>query len=84
MGGAVRDALLGGARPDRQIPGVDLDVVLDGADVEAALDMGDAALRRIGDAARARVLRDHTSAHRADELVAALERLGEPASLVEA
>ncbi len=65
-------------------PGEEILVARDSADVEAALDMSDADLRRIGEAARARVLKEHTSAHRADELIAALESLGAPASLVEA
>lgn len=44
----------------------------------AALELGDGELRRIGEAARARTLAEHTSQHRADELLAALAR-SEPA-----
>jgi spore maturation protein CgeB len=49
-------------------------LVADGPnDVEAALDLSDAALRRIGAAARERALAHHTGANRAHELVAACE-----------
>jgi len=40
----------------------------------AALDLDDATLRRIGDAARERTLDEHTSAHRAHQLIEFLER----------
>jgi spore maturation protein CgeB len=42
-------------------------------DVLQALDMDDAQLRRIGTAARERTLAEHTSAHRARELITLLE-----------
>jgi spore maturation protein CgeB len=42
-------------------------------DALAALDLSDAELRRIADAARARVLAEHSSEHRAREFVALLE-----------
>jgi spore maturation protein CgeB len=42
-------------------------------DVLAAMDRDDAELARIGRAARARVLADHTAARRAAELVGILE-----------
>jgi spore maturation protein CgeB len=42
-------------------------------DVLAALDRPQADLRRLGEAARARVIAEHTSAHRVAELVAALD-----------
>lgn len=54
-------------------------IATDTADVVRALDRGDADLRRVGEAARARVLAEHTSAHRAHEMVAALERVGHDA-----
>ena len=41
----------------------------------AALDLGQARLREVGEAARARFLSQHTSAHRADELLALLATL---------
>ena len=55
-------------------------------DVLAALERSDAELRRIGEAARARVLAEHTSSHRAQELLAALESVRQPGavSLVDA
>ncbi|OAS27290.1 CgeB family protein [Methylobacterium platani] len=46
--------------------------------VLAALDRGDAALRRIAEAGRARTLAAHTSAHRAAELEALLESARTP------
>ncbi len=49
-------------------------------DVAEALERSDAELRRIGDAARARVLEEHTSAHRAGTLLELLsERARRPA-----
>ena len=44
----------------------------------AALDLGPARLRQIGEAARERFMREHTSAHRADELLAHLTGLRAP------
>jgi spore maturation protein CgeB len=46
-------------------------------DAEAALSLSDGELERIARAARERVLSSHTSAHRASELVALLERAGD-------
>ncbi len=45
-------------------------------DALAALDLGDAELAAIAAAARERVLQNHTSAHRARELVALVRDLG--------
>lgn len=42
----------------------------------AALDLSPAALRRIGEAARDRVLANHTSAHRADDLLRLIDGIG--------
>jgi spore maturation protein CgeB len=53
-------------------PGRELLVADTSEDVLAALDLGEAELRRIGAAARARVLAEHTARHRAAELVAHL------------
>ncbi len=47
-------------------------------DACAAVALGDEALARIGAAARERVLAEHTAAHRARELVDALESAGAP------
>jgi spore maturation protein CgeB len=47
-------------------------------DVMAALDLGPEALARIGRAARERVLAEHSSAHRARELVALVQESAEP------
>jgi spore maturation protein CgeB len=48
-------------------------------DTLAALDLDDAAIKRIGRAARERTLAEHTSGKRCDELIAALERAKAPA-----
>jgi spore maturation protein CgeB len=50
----------------------------------AALDRDDAELRRIAEAARERVLAEHTSEHRAHELITVLQSAGRPAEVVEA
>ena len=52
------------------VPGKEILVARSTEDVLAQLDLGDVELRRIGDAARARVLRDHTSDRRAAEFLA--------------
>jgi len=54
----------------------DFEILLahDADDTLAALDCDDATLRRIGDAARERTLDEHTSAHRARQLIGFLER----------
>lgn len=54
-------------------PGREVIVARDSDDVLAALALDDAELARIGRAARERVLAAHTSAHRADELIALVE-----------
>ena len=54
-------------------PGREILVVRTSQDVLAALDMDDAQVARIGAASRERVLAEHTSLHRAGELVAAIE-----------
>jgi spore maturation protein CgeB len=50
-------------------PGREILVARDSDDVAAALDLTDAEIKRIGKAARERTLAEHTSAHRATELV---------------
>jgi spore maturation protein CgeB len=50
------------------------------ADTLAALDMSDAQLQSIGRAARERTLDEHTSTHRAGQLIRYLEQLPAPAS----
>lgn len=55
-------------------PGKELLVARAPDDVLAALALDDAELARIGAAARERVLAEHTAAHRAAELIDALER----------
>jgi spore maturation protein CgeB len=55
------------------VPGEEILLADRADDVLAALNMSDAELRRIADAARARVLAEHSSAARARELVALLE-----------
>lgn len=56
-------------------------VVADGADdVERALRMDAAEAASIGAAARRRVLAEHTAGHRAEELLAALQRTPSPAA----
>ncbi|RYC30675.1 glycosyltransferase [Lichenibacterium minor] len=53
-------------------PGAELIVARTTADALAAVDLSDAELGRIGEAARARVLAEHTSEHRAAEFEAAV------------
>jgi spore maturation protein CgeB len=53
-------------------PGGEIITVRDTQDVVAALDLPDAELERIGRNARERVLRDHTSDRRAQQLEAML------------
>jgi len=57
-------------------PGREILIASDTGDVLAALDLDDRALAAIGAAARERVLRDHTSARRAQQLVTTLRGLG--------
>lgn len=60
-------------------PGVEVLTAAATPDITAALDLSDAELRRIGEAARARVLRDHVSDARVDTFL----RLAEQARAVE-
>jgi spore maturation protein CgeB len=53
-------------------------------DVTAALDLSDAEVGRIGRAARERTLAEHTSAHRAAELLGLLETARQPAAVAPA
>lgn len=64
-------------------PGREILVAREAADTLAALKLSDAELRRIGQAARARTLDEHTSMHRARRLVALLESAWQPAVLAE-
>lgn len=59
-------------------PGVDILVGRRTEDAVAALSLSDAELRRMGEAARARVLADHTADVRADEFLAALSAARAP------
>ncbi|WP_419809419.1 CgeB family protein [Sphingomonas sp.] len=61
------------------VPGEEILLADRADDVLAALAVSDAELRRIADAARARVLAQHSSAARARELVAMLEDVGQAA-----
>jgi spore maturation protein CgeB len=54
-------------------PGREILLARDRADVALALELGEAELRRIGDAARERALAEHTAARRAEELVRLLD-----------
>lgn len=65
-------------------PGTELIVAAAPEDTLAALDQDDAALASIGAAARARVLADHTSDHRARDFEAAVAALTSPAAVLEA
>ena len=60
------------------IPGEEILLARDETDALAALELGAARLRDIGEAARARFLREHTSGHRADELLALLATIRAP------
>lgn len=66
---------------DFYTPGEQILVAHDGTDTLAALDMSDAQLQRIGRAARERTLDEHTSLHRAKQLIHYLEELRSPAWL---
>src|SRR5579884_2746936 len=55
-------------------PGTEILLARSADEVVDALDFDDAQLRRIGQNGRERALGQHTSAHRAAELIAALER----------
>ena len=59
-------------------PGVEILLAHGTEDALAALDRTEAELARIGEAARERVLAEHTSAHRAVELLALLEPVRAP------
>jgi spore maturation protein CgeB len=60
------------------VPGRELIVARTSADTVAALELDDAEVARIAAAARERVLADHTSDRRAEELERLLERSDEP------
>ena len=62
-------------------PGAEILLANTADDVLAALSLGDAELRRIAEAARARVLAEHSSAARATELISLLEQAAHPASV---
>lgn len=64
--------------------GAEILVARDACDVAAALSLGDGELARIGRAARERTLAEHTSAHRAAELVALIETARQQLETVEA
>jgi spore maturation protein CgeB len=61
-------------------PGSEIIVARNSDDVLAALDLEDRHVRRIAAAARERVLAEHTSAHRAEDLIKAIENSGAWAS----
>ncbi len=65
-------------------PGAEILPAVTTADALGAIDLGDAELARIGRAARQRTLAEHTSAHRADELIAMLHPASRPAEVMEA
>ena len=56
-------------------PGEQILIARSRTDTLAALDMSDAQLQSIGRQARARTLDEHTSNHRAAQLISCLERL---------
>lgn len=58
------------------LPGEEILIAESTEDALTALDLSDAELARIARAGRERVLNEHTSAHRADELLAMLEDVG--------
>jgi spore maturation protein CgeB len=62
-------------------PGSEILLARTSEDAVAALDLGAAELARIGAAARERVLAEHTSAHRAREMVELVRTLEAPAPL---
>lgn len=57
-------------------PGEQILIAANADDTLAALDLSPAVLRRIGEAARDRVLAHHTSAHRADDLLGLIDSIG--------
>lgn len=57
-------------------PGAEILIARNRADAVAALDLSEAEMKRMGRAARERVLDEHTSAHRARELVSLLLDVG--------
>jgi spore maturation protein CgeB len=65
-------------------PGEEILAAATTKDALTAIDLSDAELACIGRAARERTLAEHTSKHRARELIAALETAGRPAEIVEA
>ena len=65
------------------VPGREILVARDTGDALAALDLDEASLRAIANAARERVLREHTSAHRARELVTLVRALASGAQLAD-
>jgi spore maturation protein CgeB len=65
-------------------PGEEILAAATAEDALAAVDLSDAELSRIGRAARERTLEQHTSEHRARELIATLEQAGRPAEVMEA
>lgn len=65
-------------------PGREILVARSTEEALAALDLGDAELQRIAEAGRQRVLAEHTSLHRARELVAAIEAAMAPLPIAEA
>jgi spore maturation protein CgeB len=60
-------------------PGAQILTARSATDTLAALDVSDAQLQSIGCAARERTLDEHTSRHRAEQLIGYLERLSAPA-----
>jgi spore maturation protein CgeB len=59
-------------------PGREILIARDTPDVLEALSLGGAELARLREAARERVLSEHTAAHRARELIALLEEANRP------
>ena len=59
-------------------PGEEILLARDEAGALGALELGPARLREIGEAARSRFLREHTSAHRADDLLKLLTTIRTP------
>jgi spore maturation protein CgeB len=64
-------------------PGAEILIAQEEGDVRAFLDLSDVEIERLGAAACDRVLTQHTSAHRAQELCALLERAARTAPLPE-
>ena len=59
-------------------PGEEILLASSPDEAAAALDLGPARLREVGEAARARFAREHTSGHRADELLRLLASIARP------